>query len=303
MADISSNPRDFISRHRLPASFAEVAAKYYAPLAAWVYERTSNSGSGTFILGISGGQGTGKTTLSNFVADCLQKAYGLIVAELSIDDLYLTRAERTDLAQRVHPLLATRGVPGTHDVELGKAIIDKLCDLRAGETTALPRFDKSVDDRQPPDAWPEVTGAIDLVIFEGWCVGSMPQPVDDLALPVNRLEAEEDSDCAWRRYVNEQLASSYGELFSRCDALVFLKAPSFDAIYRWRLEQERKLAESIGAGAAHIMDEAEVARFIQHYERITRQNLAHLPALADVVLELDESHAVTRATSIRVAEV
>lgn len=272
------------------------------PLAAWLLERGRSSGSGAFILGINGGQGTGKTTLSNFLAELLRDTHGLSVAELSIDDIYLTRAERRALAQRVHPLLQTRGAPGTHDVELGRTIIERLCTLRAGEIMALPKFDKSADDRQPPDKWLRVTGAVDLVIFEGWCVGSTPQPPEDLALPVNRLEADEDSDCTWRCYVNKQLASSYAALFSKLDALIFLRAPSFDAIYRWRLEQEHKLAASAAPGAAHVMSDAEVARFVQHYERITRHNLARLPALADVVLELGEDHAVTRATSVGVAE-
>jgi D-glycerate 3-kinase len=303
MAEQSLNLTEFLTRHRLPESFTKVAEAVYVPLAKQLYAWIESHKPGTFLLGINGAQGTGKTTLSNFLANFLRDAHGLCVAELSIDDIYLTRAERLELAERVHPLLVTRGVPGTHDVGLGKAIIGNLRDLGAGKTLTLPRFDKSSDDRRPAAEWPEVTGPVDLVIFEGWCVGSMPQPAGELALPVNRLEADEDSDGTWRHYVNEQLASAYAELFGMLDALVFLQAPGFDAIHRWRLEQEVKLAASAGAGATHIMDEAGVSRFIQHYERITRHNLAQLPERADVVLALDESHAVTRATSLRVAGV
>ena len=303
MAEQSLNLDSFVERHRLPASFRQVAEQYYVPLAIWLHAQIGQARSGTFVLGINGAQGTGKTTLSNFLANYLREGQGVCVAELSIDDIYLTRAERLELAEQVHPLLVTRGVPGTHDVGLGKAVIGDLRDLGAGETMTLPRFDKSSDDRRPAGEWPEVTGPVDLVIFEGWCVGSMAQPAGDIATPVNRLEADEDSDNTWRHHVNEQLSSAYGELFDMLDALVFLQAPSFDAIHRWRLEQEVKLAESAGAGATHIMDEAGVSRFIQHYERITRHNLAHLQERADVVLALDESHAVTRVTSLRVAEV
>ena len=71
---------------------------------------------------------------------------------------------------------------------------------------------------------------------------------------------------------------------------MFLGAPSFEAVFRWRLEQEQKLAET-SSGAA-IMTAEEVARFIRFYERLTRHNLRTLPQRADVVLTLDENHAV-----------
>lgn len=286
---------DFLARHRLPGSFASVVDEFYVPLARWLYERVSKADRGTFVLGINGAQGTGKTTLSNFLSEFLRHDYKMSVAELSIDDIYLTRAERIHLAERVHPLLATRGVPGTHDVAFGKAVIDQLCALSAGESTTLPRFDKSVDDRSPVSGWPEVTGPIDLIIFEGWCVGSTALPVGELANPANRLEAEEDSDCRWRTYVNDQLATAYDELFNAIDALVFLEAPGFEAIYRWRLDQERKLAKSVGADGVHVMDEASLVRFLQFYERITRHNLVTLLTRAEVVLKLDDDHAVTNA--------
>ena len=290
------NLDEFLARHRLPSSFANVVDEFYVPLARWLCARMTESGPGTFVLGINGAQGTGKTTLSNFLSEFLRHDYDMSVAELSIDDIYLTRAERTDLAEHVHPLLSTRGVPGTHDVALGRAVIDKLCALGAGETMSLPRFDKSVDDRHPTSAWPEVTGPIDLIVFEGWCVCSTAVPGGELAEPVNRLVAEEDIDGAWRSYVNDQLVTVYRELFSKIDALVFLEAPDFDAIYRWRLEQERKLSASVGGDGTHVMGEAGLKRFLQHYERITRHNLVSLRARADVVLALNEDHAVTDAT-------
>ena len=135
-----------------------------------------------------------------------------------------------------------------------------------------------------------------MIVFEGWCVGSTALPEGEIWEPVNRLELEEDCDCAWRRYVNDQLTTTYRSLFEKIDALVFLRAPGFDAIYRWRLEQERKLAASVGADGMRVMDDASLARFLQYYERITRHNLVTLPSRADVVLSLDDNHAVTDAT-------
>ena len=286
----------FLQRHALPATFTGVVERYYRPLAGWLRSRSEQAGSAAFVLGINGAQGTGKSTLSHFLRDCLHDDFGLSVAELSIDDLYLTRAERADLARRVHPLLATRGVPGTHDAALGLALMDRLRALPRGESLRLPRFDKATDDRCPPDAWAEVRGPVDVLIFEGWCVGSRPEPAEHLAAPVNRLEAEEDPDGRWRGYVNEQLATAYRALFERIDALVFLRAPGFAAIRRWRLEQERKLAAASGGRKERIMDEQALLRFMQHYERITRAGLDAMPGIADVVLTLGEDHSVESAT-------
>ena len=283
---------DFLRRHRLPDAFAATAREYFVPLADRLRDRIALRGERAMVLGISGAQGTGKSTLANFIREYLESEQGLRVAELSIDDFYLRRAERARLAATVHPLLATRGVPGTHDVALALSVLDGLASLRPGQRLAVPRFDKSADDRAPRDMWTIVDGPLDLVVLEGWCVGSEAVAAAELAQPINALERDEDADGTWRRYVNAQLATAYPPLFARLDALVFLAAPDFDAVYRWRLEQERKLGVPGVADGRHVMDDAGVARFIQHYERITRQNLERLPSRADVVLTLAPDHTV-----------
>jgi D-glycerate 3-kinase len=233
------------------------------------------------VIGLCGAQGSGKTTLAKAVAaSCAD--HGHSCATLSLDDLYLTRAERNRMARKVHPLLATRGVPGTHDVGLGLSLIDSL---QRGQVARLPRFDKARDDREPPDHWPCSPVPCDVLIFEGWCVGARPQSPEELVQPVNALEQDEDAEAAWRRYVNAALAGSYQTLFARIHRLVLLAAPGFEVVHRWRLEQERELAASAGAG---IMDEAGVARFISHYERLTRHILREMPRRADLVIWLDE---------------
>ena len=152
----------------------------------------------------------------------------------------------------------------------------------------LPRFDKATDDRAPEADWTIVTGPIDIILFEGWLVGAGQLPEGDLAQPINALEQAHDPDGRWRRYVNDRLATDYAALFSRIDRLVFLAAPDFDAVLRWRLLQEQKLAAThTGAG---IMDEAGIAEFLQYFERTTRDNLARLPETADAVLTLDQEH-------------
>jgi len=284
----------FIDRHRLPPAFRRTATEFYVPLSDELEQRLGRSG-GTLLLGINGAQGSGKSTLSAFVADYLRARHGRRVAELSIDDLYLTRAARQRLAADVHPLFETRGVPGTHDVGLGIDALDALRNAGQGDSVALPRFDKASDDRLPEEDWPRVEGPVDLGILEGWCVASRPEAEAALAKPVNDLERTEDRDGRWRRYVNEKLRGEYRELFRRLDFLVFLEVPGFDAVLRWRLEQEHKLRAARGS-ASGVMSDDEVRRFVSFFERITRANLAELPGRADVVLRLDPSHRVREMT-------
>ncbi len=286
---------DFISRHELPAIYAKCAERCYLPFADWLYERSRSSDAGTFVLGINGAQGTGKSTCADLVNEYLSDEYDLAVVVLSIDDIYRTRRERELLARTVHPLLATRGVPGTHDVDLGLQTIAQLKSLGPGSAIRIPRFDKSSDDRFPENEWPLVTGPVDLVIFEGWCVASAACDLEELEKPINALERDEDADAVWRTYVNEKLHKEYRTLFDTLDALLFLKAPDFDSVYQWRLQQEYELRAKSGEDSRAIMSDEQVARFIQFYERITRWNIEHLPEVADAVIDLDTQH---RAVSL-----
>jgi len=280
--------KDFIVEHRLPAGFEKLIEAYYAPLAARVIQM--NRSGETMLLGINGAQGTGKSTLAAFLRMALESAAGWQVAVVSIDDFYLTRAERQRLAEQVHPLLRTRGVPGTHDIQMLSDYLDKLKMLDPDAILRVPSFDKALDDRADEADWPTVTGPVDLVILEGWCVGSKPQVDSELKEPLNALEEDEDAGGEWRVYVNEALKGSYAQLFAQLDALVYLQAPGLDAVYRWRLEQEEKLAASTPERRSEIMNHRQIAHFVQHFERITRSDFAVLPSSAEVVLEFDDNH-------------
>lgn len=281
---------DFLSNHRLPPEFRSTAEKFYLSLASQLPK--IRDGKKQLLLGINGAQGTGKSTLASFLQAATESMFGWNVAVLSVDDFYYTKAERLRLARDVHPLLATRGVPGTHDTAMLASYLGQLEQLDNDENLALPRFDKATDDRAEEARWPVVTGPIDLVILEGWCVGTKSQRDAELVQPVNALERVEDADGNWRNYVNEQMRSNYEPIFSRLDALVFIRAPSFDAILRWRLEQEEKLADASPAGSSGIMSREQIERFIQFYERLTRVNLATLPDRAAFVIDLDDTHSV-----------
>lgn len=239
-----------------------------------------------FVLGIAGAQGSGKSTAAARLAGRL-RARGVACALLSLDDLYLDGARRAALAQAVHPLLRTRGVPGTHDVGLGLAIIEALG--QAGPV-ALPRFDKARDEPAPRGSWDMFEGPADVLILEGWCLGAHPQASETLAAPINALERDSDPDGSWRLYVNDQLAGPYRPLFERIDLRVLLAAPDFDTVEDWRIEQEQTLrAQCIAEGrtAAKLMADAEVRRFVGYFQRITEQMLRDAAGIAELVIPLD----------------
>jgi D-glycerate 3-kinase len=269
---MSTAVRQLIDAERLPEDYLEVVDRHWRPLSEDIAERALD---GPLVVGINGAQGSGKTTLCKFL-EVLLVEHNQRAVTLSLDDLYLTRAERQALAAHEHPLFATRGVPGTHDVAMGEAILDAL---RAGREAALPRFDKAADDRSAEVR--VVEPPVDVILFEGWCVGAVPQPATALRQPVNALEAEEDADGTWRREVNRRLATDYAELFGRIGLLVMLKVEGWDAVRANRLKQERKL----GSGPA-VMDEPALDRFLMHYERLTRWQLEEMPGRADLVIPI-----------------
>lgn len=235
----------------------------------------------TRTLAVSGGQGAGKSTLSMLLEQAfrLQGVRGLV---LSLDDFYLSHGERQVLAAREHPLLATRGVPGTHDVE---RLTDTLAAVFEPGPHRLPRFDKGRDDRDPEPVWFE--GPADIVVIEGWCVGARPQPLEQLSTPVNALEREQDPDGRWRSYVNTALAGSYQQLFEKIDRLLYLAVPDIDAVVRWRGEQELQRPPQ------QRMSDDAIREFVAHYQRLTQWMLLTTAEAADFVGFLDASHQLT----------
>jgi D-glycerate 3-kinase len=245
------------------------------------------------VIGLSGLQGSGKSTLAGQVVS-LAQSRGIYALTMSIDDFYLGRAARKALARVVHPLLVTRGVPGTHDVPLVNFTLDALRNASPEKPARIPRFDKGTDTRMPPSRWRHVKHAPRFVILEGWCVGVPPQTDAELKHPINDLERNEDPDGTWRKWVNDQLKRNYVPLWKRFDELAILQAPSFDVVLNWRDEQERALRKR---HAPRAQTTAQLKRFLQHYERLSRQALKKLPALADLRLVLDSKRGVRRIAS------
>jgi D-glycerate 3-kinase len=283
---------DLCATEDLPPSYAKTVSRYLEPLAAIACE-LRKSKSRPVVIGISGAQGSGKSTLALFLANHLRRETQLSSTCLSLDDFYLGKAARLDLADKVHPLFATRGVPGTHDVQLALNVLRGLTDVQEPATIRLPKFDKATDDCLPENAWPEVDTPVDVVILEGWCLGARPQDVKSLAHPVNALEDEDDPDGAWRRRVNDHLSGDYREWFDQLDTLIMLRIPSFDKILEWRGVQEEKLVQK---SAAAGYEELHLDRFIVHFERLTRHMLQTMPSYADTIIDIDEQHRMSNMT-------
>jgi len=271
----------------------------YDTLLGAIVEARARRGRG-LVVGLCGPQGSGKSTMAHDLDALLRRVGGLTVARLSLDDLYLAGAARAHLAATVHPLLRTRGVPGTHDVARGLALLEGLPGAAPEARTLLPRFDKGLDEPCEPALEEVFQGPADVVLFEGWCIGARPEPASALIEPVNELERTADPDGSWRHYVNAQLAGPYQALFGAIELLIMLRAPRFEQVYAWRAQQEHELEARLRAagsadataGRARAMSEPELRRFIMHYERLTRHMHTEMPRRADYVLELDAQRQV-----------
>jgi D-glycerate 3-kinase len=286
----------FLDQHRLDAAYLRYAQCWFEPLAtSLLAHRIGASGARTgppLLVAVNGSQGSGKTTLCAYLCAHLQAEWGVRAVALSLDDFYLTHADRRELAVSVHPLLATRGVPGTHDDDLLNTTLDALLTPSRTAAVPVPRFDKARDDRRLRSRWDKVEGRIDIVLLEGWCMGARPQAVEELTQPVNQLEREEDPDAFWRSHANNALQNDFLPLYERVDKWVMLAAPSFDCVYRWRLEQEHKLTLGALGKKAGAMSDKQVARFIQFYQRLTEHCLVTLPYEVDYLFSLGEQRDI-----------
>lgn len=290
---------EFMNSNRLPNRFKTVAEHVYIPLAERIYQQLSgrDSGAAPYFVGVNGCQGSGKSTFSAFIASYLSNTHGLTVVSMSLDDFYLSTNARQSLAVNIHPLLATRGVPGTHNVQcLGEV----LTDLENGTFPCkIPTFNKALDEPYEQESWQAIKSAPDVVLLEGWCWGVPAQSTEQLQTPINALEKSQDADASWRTYVNDQIKSDYQPLYGRMNYWIAIQAPSFNCVHRWRLEQEQKLALSLEgsntADKAKLMDSAQVLAFIQFFQRLTEHGMNTLPNSADATLLLDESRNISRA--------
>jgi len=265
--------------------------KTYIPLSFWIENKYKKKRK-TLFLGLSGEQGYGKTTVVKVLKIILKKFFKRKIYVSSIDDFYKTLKERSKMSYTTHPLFKTRGVPGTHDVNLLKKFF-YLIKKNKFKKTKLPKFDKSIDDRLKKKYWFNMKKKPEIVILEGWCVGARPQPNSLIKKPINILEKYEDKDLIWRKHVNEKLKREYKKLFAMIDYYIFMKIPNFNMVFKWRLLQENKLRKK-SRYKKKIMSYNEIKRFIMFYQRITLQMIKDLSKSAAVVMLSNKNHEIQK---------
>ncbi len=276
----------------IPVVGTELLENVYLPTTGWLVEQCRMA-KRPLLVGVNGAQGSGKSTFCYFLSRLLADTANLRVVTLSIDDVYLTRSDRDSLGDSIHALCRIRGVPGTHDLELTNRTFDQLLSAQAGDTVLIPRFDKACDDRCPESAWDKADGPVDLVLFEGWCVGCPDLPA--WTGPYNAREAREDAEGVWARWSDRHLTSGYRALFERLDYQIMIQVPSMDTVREGRWLQERKLRKKhMDAGAdlttlSGLMTRSEVLDYVALFERHTEYMLEVLPSLSDVLIRRNDA--------------
>ena len=263
---------------------------FLIPSCFWIVKKINKKK--PLFIGLAGGQGTGKTTITSIISIILKKYFKLDIFKISIDDFYKTRKQRTLLSKNKHSLLMTRGVPGTHDIDIMLNFFKKI-KVKKFKILKLPKFNKAVDDRYSKSLWYKIQSKPDVVILEGWCVGARSQNFTELKKPINSLEKVYDQNFKWRQYVNYQLKTKYKKLFNQLDCLLFLKAKNFSILRRWRLKQEKKLwLKSKNKKNLKIMNKSEVKNFMDTYQRITQQMLKDMSKYSSIVMNLNNNQEI-----------
>ena len=266
---------------------------FLIPLCFWINSKADKKK--PYFVGLAGGQGTGKTTTSSLIKIILNKYFKLNVFRISIDDFYKTRKERISLSKRVHPMLLTRGVPGTHDINMMLNFFKKSKSKKF-KRLKLPTFNKAIDDRFSKKHWYNLKKKPDVIIFEGWCVGAKSENNNTLKKTINSMEITKDRKQIWRKYVNDQLKSKYKKLYSQLNCLIYLKAKDFSLLQKWRLKQERKLwIKSKKSSKTKIMSKQDVLSFMQTYQRVTQNMFRYMPKYASIIINLNSNHQIKSA--------
>jgi len=264
---------------------------FLIPISFWISKKVNKQK--PYFVGLAGGQGTGKTTISSILTIILKKYFKLNVFKISIDDFYSTRKQRFYISKKIHPLLMTRGVPGTHDINIMLDFFRKSKNKKF-QNFKLPKFNKAIDDRCKKNQWYSIKSRPDVIIFEGWCVGAKAEKNNSLKKAINSLEKTNDTKMIWRKHVNQQLKMKYKKLYDQLDCLLYLKAKNFSLLQKWRMIQEKKLwlknrKEKI---KLKIMSKGDVINFMQTYQRITQNMLKYAPKYCSILMNLNSNHQI-----------
>ena len=259
--------------------------KYISLYIVPIIKAINNSKDNKFI--ISGSQGAGKSTLAKLFKLVIEKIYKKKVMLLSIDDYYLSKNQRLKLSKKIHPLMITRGVPGTHNITALKDHINHFKKQHFPITT--PTFNKFKDDISHKR---KVIKNAQLLLLEGWCCGSKPISNKYLFKNINNIENVFDKNKVWRKYYNSLLQNEYKDVFSLFDKQIYIQIPSFKYVLNWRYVQEKSNASK--SNNKEIMNKADLHKFIQHYEKLTKWMMKTMPNKADIILKVDENQKIKK---------
>ena len=256
-------------------------SQYIIPIINNIYYSKNNK----FIL--SGSQGSGKSTLAKLLKLVIEKYYTKKVMLLSIDDYYLSKNQRLKLSKKIHPLLLTRGVPGTHDIKALKYHINQF--QNQNFPISSPIFNKLKDDISKKR---KVINSAQILLLEGWCYGSAPIANQYLLKNINSLEKTYDKNTNWRKYYNSLLRNEYKSVFSLFDKKIYIKAPSFKYVLEWRYMQEKNNASK--SNNKNFMNKVKLQEFIQHYEKLTKWMMLTMPNQADILIKIDINQKIKK---------
>jgi len=237
---------------------------------------------------IAGSQGSGKSSLSKLIKLYLEKFCYKSVVIISMDDFYLSKSQRTQLSKNIHPLFLTRGVPGTHDLELMNKKIKQI--LNKEFPIYLPIFDKVSDSRKK--TYKKILKA-DVVIFEGWCAGSQPVDQNYLQKNFNNLEKHKDKNFIWRNSYNKYL-NEYQKLFSQFNFFIYFQFNHWDHVLNWKYKQELELRDK----KKDLGLKKYLREFIQYYEKVSKWMHLKVPKYCNILIKLD-AHQKIKSINLR----
>ena len=275
----------FIQENLKKLTNKNFSKKYISQFIIPIINKINNSKDNKFI--IAGSQGAGKSTLAKIFKLVLENAYKKKVMLLSIDDYYLSKNKRNKLSKNIHPLLITRGVPGTHDIV---ALKNDIINFQKKKFPIItPRFNKLKDDISSKK---NIIKNAEILLLEGWCCGSPSINKKYLFQNINHLETILDKNKKWRQYYNSQLKKDYKKVFSLFDQQIYIQPPSFSYILKWRYNQEKNNA--LKSRNKDFMNKKDLQKFIQHYEKLTKWMMKTMPAKADILIKIDSNQKIKK---------
>lgn len=259
-------------------SFDEINDTYLRLFTKLQYKKT---------IMIAGSQGSGKSTLSLIIKKYFQKFYSKNVVILSIDDFYLSSYQRKKLAKKFKTnLFETRGVPGTHNFKLLYETIDQLRSKKF--PVYLPTFDKVTDNTKK---YKRKIIRADLIILEGWCVGSKIIDTKYLNQNINELEKNKDQNLIWRTAYNNFL-DDYQKIFNKFNYYIFIKLPNWENVINWKYKQELALRSLSNDNKL----KKRLYKFIQYYEKLSKWMSMTTPSYCNVLISLDKNQSIKNIT-------